>query len=173
MNVSDFVTDALNTVRGAVAITLDGLSAEQLNLRPASECNSIGWIIWHMARMQDRGISIITGDSQCWVNEGWHARYGMPADPTDTGMGHNSEQVSTFKAPDKETLMDHYDAVLQNTLNYLKNMSETDAEKNIESSLTVTTVGGGLLSIVNGNMQHVGQAGYVRGLIENRRWHPR
>ena len=153
MNVSDFVTDALNTVRGSVAITLDGLSAEHLNLRPASECNSIG--------------------CQCWVHEGWHARYGMPADPTDTGMGHNSEQVSTFKAPDKETLMDHYDAVLQNTLNYLKNMSETDAEKNIEYSLTVTTVGGGVRSIVNGNMQHIGQAGYVRGLIENRRWHPR
>ncbi len=173
MNVSDFVTDALNTVRGSVALTLDGLPAEHLNHRPADESNPIGWLIWHMARMQDRGMSALTGEPQLWISAGWHQRYGMAADPADTGMGHTAEQVSAFNAPDTATLIEHYDAVLQETLDHLSSLDETDLELVIETPPPAATVGARLLSVVNGNMQHVGQAGYVRGLIENRRWHPR
>lgn len=173
MNVSDFVTDAMNTVRGSVVLTLDGLSPEQINQRPADESNPVGWIIWHMARMQDRGMSALTGAPQLWTSGGWHDRYGMPADPDDTGMGHDASQVSAFKAPDATTLISHYDAVLQITLDYLPNLKESDLDQIIETPPPAATVGARLLSVVNGNLQHVGQAGYVRGLIENRRWHPR
>ena len=47
MNVADFVTDAMNTVRGSVVLTLEGLAPEHLNQRPADESNPIGWLIWH------------------------------------------------------------------------------------------------------------------------------
>jgi hypothetical protein len=173
VNVADFVTDAMNTVRGSVVLTLEGLAPEHLNQRPADESNPIGWLIWHMARMQDRGMSAITGEEQLWISVGWHERYGMPADPLDTGMGHNAGQVSTFNAPDSALLIEHYDAVLRNTLGYMESFDPGDLDRVIDNPRPAATVGARLLSVVNGNMQHVGQAGYVRGLIENRRWHPR
>ncbi len=175
LNVADFVTDALNTVRGSVALTLNGLSPEQLIHRPGPESNPIGWLIWHMARMQDRGISAITGNEQLWIRDGWHDRYGMAADPEDTGMGHDAARVSAFAAPDAATLLEHYDAVLDNTRNYLSALTPDDLDRVVEtaSSAPPATVGERLIAVVNGNLQHVGQAGYVRGLIEGRRWHPR
>ncbi len=169
MNVADFVIQALTTVRISVAMTLDGLSPEQLTHRPGPESNPVGWLIWHMARMQDRGISAITGEEQLWISGGWHDRYHMDADPNDTGMGHDSTQVAAFAPPDADTLLEHYDAVFQSTRGYLSMRGRDDIDRVIGES----AVGQRLLAIVNGNMQHIGQAGYVRGLNEGQIWHPR
>jgi hypothetical protein len=169
MNTADFVAQALNSVRSSVALTLDGLSPQQLAHRPGPESNPVGWLIWHMARMQDRGISTITGDPQVWITGGWHERYGMDADPDNTGMGHDAAQVSAFTAPDVATLLQHYDAILKNTLKYLEAVSPHGLDRVIHES----TIGERLLSVLNGNMQHIGQAGYVRGLNEDQLWHPR
>ena len=169
MHAADFVARALNSVRSSMALTLDGLSSEQLAQRPGPESNPVGWLIWHMARMQDRGISTITGETQVWISDRWHERYGMDADPDNTGMGHDAAQVSALIAPDAATLLDHYDAVLSTTLKYLKSVSPDDLDRVILES----SIGERLLSVVNGNMQHIGQAGYVRGLNEGQLWHPR
>jgi hypothetical protein len=175
VETADFINRALTSVRSSVALTLDGLSPGQLIHRPAAESNPIGWLIWHMARMQDRGMSAITGEEQLWTRDGWHERYGMAADPRDTGMGHDAARVSAFAAPNAVTLLEHYDAVLESTRNHLSALGPDDLDRVVEtgSSAPPATVGERLIAVVNGNMQHVGQAGYVRGLIEGRRWHPR
>lgn len=173
MNTADFVFQALASVRSSVALTLDGLSPEQLMQRPGPESNPVGWLIWHMARMQDRGMSALTGESQLWISGHWHERYGMSADPDDTGMGHDAAQVSAFTAPDAATLLEHYDAVLESTQKYLSELDPGDIDRTVETPPPPATVGDRLLAVLNGNMQHVGQAGYVRGLNEGRRWHPR
>ena len=172
MDVADFVSGALASVRSSVALTLDGLSPEQLMQRPGPESNPVGWLIWHMSRMQDRGMSVLTGEPQIWISGHWHERYGMAADPDDTGMGHDSARVSAFTAPDAATLLEHYDAVLESTRKYLSALDPGDIDRVIDTPLSAT-VGERLLAVLNGNMQHVGQAGYVRGLNEGRLWHPR
>ncbi|HIF13668.1 MAG TPA: DinB family protein [Dehalococcoidia bacterium] len=172
MNTAGFVSQALASVRSSVAFTLDGLSPEQLMQRPGPESNPVGWLIWHMARMQDRGMSALTGEPQLWISGAWYERYGMAADPDDTGMGHDAAQVSAFTAPNAATLLEHYDAVLETTREYLDVLDPGDIDRVIETP-PQATVGERLLVVVNGNMQHVGQAGYVRGLNEGRRWHPR
>ena len=94
------------------------------------------------------------------------------ADPDDTGMGHDAAPVSAFTAPDAATLLDHYDAVLKSTQKYLAALDPNDTDRMVETP-PPATVGERLLAVLNGNMQHIGQAGYVRGLNEGRRWHPR
>jgi hypothetical protein len=69
-------------------------------------------------------------------------------------------------------LLEHYDAVLEITQNYLSGLGPCIIHRIIEASSPLT-IGDRLLAVLNGNMQHVGQAGYVRGLNEGRRWHPR
>lgn len=172
MGVADFVSGALTSVRSSVVLTLDGLSQEQLMQRPGPESNPVGWLIWHMARMQDRGISVLTGEPQLWISGHWHERYGMAADPDDTGMGHDAVHVSAFTPPDAVTLLEHYDAVLESTQNYLSALDPGIIHRMVETP-PPASVGERLLAVLNGNMQHVGQAGYVRGLNEGLRWHPR
>ena len=172
MGVADFVSGALTSVRSSVVLTLDGLSQEQLMQRPGPESNPVGWLIWHMARMQDRGISVLTGEPQLWISGHWPERYGMAADPDDTGMGHDAVHVSAFTPPDAVTLLEHYDAVLESTQNYLSALDPGIIHRMVETP-PPASVGERLLAVLNGNMQHVGQAGYVRGLNEGLRWHPR
>ena len=159
-------------MRSSVALTLDGLSPEQLMERPGPESNPVGWLIWHMSRMQDCGMSALTGQPQLWISGHWHERYSMAADPEDTGMGHDAAQVSAFTAPNAATLLEHYDAVLESTQKYLSALDPSDINRMVETP-PAATVGERLLAVLNGNMQHVGQAGYVRGLNEGHRWHPR
>lgn len=172
MGVADFVSGALTSVRSSVVLTLDGLSQKQLMQRPGLESNPIGWLIWHMARMQDRGISVLSGEPQLWISGHWHERYGMTSDPDDTGMGHDAAHVSAFTPPDGVTLLEHYDAVLESTQNYLSALDPRMIHGMVATP-SLVTVGDQLLAVLNGNMQHVGQAGYVRGLNEGRLWHPR
>lgn len=156
MNVADFVSGALTSVRSSVALTLDGLSPEQLMQRTGPESNPVGWLIWHMARMQDRCMSALTDQPQLWISGAWHERYGMAADPDDTGMGHDAAQVSAFSAPDAATLLQHYDAVLQSTQKYLAALDPGDIDRTAETPPSAT-VGERLLAVLNGNMQHVGR----------------
>jgi hypothetical protein len=69
-------------------------------------------------------------------------------------------------------LLEHYDAVLESTQKYLSALDPSDINRMVETP-PAATVGERLLAVLNGNMQHVGQAGYVRGLNEGHRWHPR
>ena len=84
-------------------------------------------------------------------------------------MGHDASQVSAFAAPDAATLLQHYDAVLEVTLKYLATVKSDDLDRIVQGN----AIGERLLSVLNGNMHHIGQAGYVRGLNEGQIWHPR
>ena len=74
-------------------IDLDGLTDDDLRVRPNDHCLSMGWLLWHQYRVEDTLISAIDGHEQTWLNDGWHAHFGLSADPTQTGQGDTLEQV--------------------------------------------------------------------------------
>ena len=53
-------------------------------------------------------------------------------------------------------------------LGYFNTQQSSDYDKIIPA--TKNTIGYELMRMVAGNMQHVGQINYIRGLIENRIW---
>ena len=94
MHVRDPLIDAYTRIRDLVRSAVDGLDAESLAWRPGPEANPIGWLVWHLTRVQDHHISEVAGIDQAWTTDGWAGRFGMPADPNDIGYGHSSEQVA-------------------------------------------------------------------------------
>ena len=61
-------------------ISLRGLTTDELNVQPRPDCNSIGWLAWHLTRVQDRAISWLIGKEQLWTKEAWHAKFDRSAD---------------------------------------------------------------------------------------------
>ena|SRR5712691_3785113 len=173
MDCKDLLIDGLGRVEENMRMTLDGLSAEQLAFRPAEHANSIGWLAWHLTRVQDDHVSELAGRPQAWVADGWHARFGKAADPSDTGFGYGPDQVASLRPDGSQVLLEYYAAVHQRSLEYLEKVSCDDLDRIIDPNWDPpVTAGVRLVSVVDDCAQHVGQMAYIRGLIEGRKWLP-
>ena len=87
MDCKDLVIDGLGRVEESMRVALEGLSAEQLAFKPGEYANSIGWLAWHLTRVEDDHVSELAGRPQAWIEEGWHARFGRPADAATRASG--------------------------------------------------------------------------------------
>jgi hypothetical protein len=174
MDARDLIIEALGRIQGIVARSLDGITAEQLAYRPTEQANSIAWLTWHLTRIQDRHVSDLAGQPQAWVADGWHAKFGKPADPDDTGQRYTPEQVAEIRPDGPQILQDYHDAVYQRSVAYVRTLTPADLDRELnEPQYTpLPTVGVRLVSVCSDNLQHAGQAVYLRGCIEGQRWHP-
>ena len=173
MEWQQLITDIFVRMSQRLERVFDGLTVDDLNQSPGADCNSIGWIAWHLTRIQDLIITEIMEEEQLWIKDQWYAKFGRAPDPADTGLGHSSEDVAAFSLPDGKTLLAYHRAVLEQSQRYLKNkLSETDLARKSESATlgSVSSVAARLVAVINDNLQHVGQAAYLRGLLKGRGW---
>src|SRR5260370_42681323 len=101
MTVADLLAAAFGRVREVVHEAVEGLTPGQLALRPESEANSIGWLVWHLTRIQADHIADVAGTAQVWTSPAdgssgltWADRFGLPFAPTATGSVHGAEAAA-------------------------------------------------------------------------------
>jgi hypothetical protein len=165
----DVLTDAFTRIRDHTAGVAEGLDGEALAWRPDAEANHIGWLLWHLTRVQDDHLAEIGGRAQVWREGGWHDRFGLAADDDDIGYGHTSEQVAAVRPESAAVCVAYQAAVAERTLEILLRLGPDELERIIDRSFDPpVTVGARLVSVVGDAMAHLGQAGYVRGLHERR-----
>ncbi len=168
MNSAELLTDSFGRVRETVHNAVEGLTREQLAVQLDEQANSIGWLIWHLTRIQDDHVAGVGGFEQAWTAEGWMDRFALPFHPADVGFGHHAEQVSVVR-PDADLLLGYYDAVHERTLGYVKGLSDDDLDRVVDRSWTpAVTLGVRLVSVISDDLQHVGQAAFVRGVVLRR-----
>ena len=156
-------------------LVLKELTTEELNYQPDSHSNSIGWLAWHTIRSQDRLNADLFGEEQLWIREKWYLKFNRKADPKESGNGHTAAQVAEFRAPDVQTYLDYYQAVFERTKQYITTrLSSSDLQREVTSPTlgNTMTVESRLLGTIN-NYQHVGQAGYVKGMLKGIGWYGR
>ena len=71
----DILRDGFERVRDNVESVLDGLTPEQVLARPGPDANSIGWLVWHLSRVQDSHLADLVGAEQVWSSEGFVERF--------------------------------------------------------------------------------------------------
>ena len=171
MEGTAMVIDSLGRIQNTIRRVLNGLPEEHLYYRPTPDANPICWLIWHLTRVQDHHMSDLLGKEQLWTADGWHAKFGLPADIANTGTRHTKEDVETVRA-DAETLQGYYDAVYERSQEVLNALSPEDLDREInEPQYTpLPTIGVRLASIISDNTQHAGQAMYVRGMLQGLGW---
>ena len=166
MRSADLLVDAFGRIREIVHRTVDGLSEDQLARRPGEEANSIAWLVWHLTRIQDDHVAGVAGTGQVWTDDGWCDRFGLPFDPADHGYGHTSEQVAAVRV-EAQLLAGYHDAVYEKTVGYVAGISDADLERVVDRNWDPpVTLGVRLVSVVSDDLQHAGQAAFVRGLLE-------
>ena len=145
------------------AIT-EGLTDEVSSYRPAGEANSIAWLIWHSARIQDAQVAHIAGIEQVWLSADWVDRFALDLPRDAHGYGHTAEEVGKVHAP-AELLAGYYHAVHKMTLEYIAGVTDAElariVDENWEPPVTASMR---LVSIIDDCAQHLGQAAYIEGI---------
>ena len=163
------LADAFGRIVEDVGLAVAGLTADELAVRPDPDANSIAWLAWHAARVQDDHVAALADRPQVWTEGVFHARFGLDLDPRDIGYGHTSEQVAAVRPDGPELLLDYLRAVTERTLEYLAGVDATELDRIVDRRWDPpVTAGVRLVSVIDDGMQHAGQARYVRGMIERR-----
>jgi hypothetical protein len=167
MTSAELLVDAFGRIRGAVHRVVDGLTPEQLTFRVDPEANSIAWLVWHLTRIQDDHLAGVAEAEQAWTAQGWVERFGLPLDPRDTGYGHRADDVAAVQVDSGELLVGYYDAVHEQTLRYVERLSDADLGRVVDRSWDPpVTLGVRLVSMIADDLQHAGQAAFVRGILQ-------
>lgn len=165
MAVNDVLVDAFGRVKEEVHAAVEGLHDEDLLFRPGKTANSIAWLAWHLARIQDDHIAGAAGMPQVWTGGGWAEKFGLPFDVSATGYGMSSEEVAAVRAGAGQ-LLGYYDAVHAQTIAYIGSLRDADYERVVDTRWDPpVTLAVRLVSVLSDCLQHAGQAAYVRGLL--------
>jgi uncharacterized damage-inducible protein DinB len=145
------------------------LDAAGLTWQPAPGANTIAWLVWHLARVQDHHIAEIGGADQVWVEGDRSARFGLEPDPANTGYGHTAERMAAVRPEGADALLDYVAAVDRVTRGLLQELTPDELDRVVDRRWDPpVTLGVRLVSIADDCLQHAGQAAYVRGLLERR-----
>ena len=169
MTIADLLADAFGRIRETVHEAVDGLTPGQLVFRPESGANSIAWLVWHLTRIQDDHIADVAGTGQVWTSgkPNWADRFGLPFAATATGYGHGTEAVAAVQVESGDLLTRYYDAVHTETIRYVRGLTDADLDRIVDKAWDPpVTLGVRLVSVISDDLQHAGQAAYLRGVIE-------
>jgi hypothetical protein len=161
---NDLLIDGFGRIREIVHDVLDGLTQADLDFRPGGAANSISWLIWHLTRVQDDHIAGAASLEQVWLAQGWAERCALPLDRADIGYGHSSNQVALVRLT-RDLLAGYHDATCDQTIAFLSGLTDADMDTVVDRRWDPpVTMAVRLVSVLADDLQHAGQAAYVKGL---------
>ncbi|MCW2770464.1 MAG: hypothetical protein JWR27_1897 [Aeromicrobium sp.] len=164
-STTGLLEDAFDRIGEGVVAVVDGLSPQDLSSRVTPDANPIGWLVWHLLRVQDDHVADAAGTEQVWTSQGWDSRFGLPYAPTATGYGQTADEVGALTTTAE--LLDAYArAVAAATRTYVDGLTDADLDRVVDERWDpAVTLGVRLVSIIEDDIKHLGQAEYVRGLL--------
>jgi Protein of unknown function (DUF664) len=162
--VRELLRDAFTRLIEHVDDVADGLTEDVSLFRPTPEANTIAWLLWHSARVQDAQLCDVADLEQVWFREGWVDRFALDLPRDAHGYGHTAEDVAKVRAS-VDLLTGYYHAVHRVTLEYVASITAADLERIVDKRWTPpVTASARLVSIIDDCAQHLGQAAYVKGI---------
>ena len=163
MTLDEFIVDALAREQELLLEAVQDLTPDELGWRAGPEANPIGWILWHMIRVEDMWFQFfVQRKTEIWERDGWNETFGLPT--RDNGFGHTQEQVADFPVLDLAALLRYGEAVRQATLEYLETLGPEDYAVVPREQRPEMSVGVIFRQIIGEVYQHQGHIAYLKGL---------
>jgi Protein of unknown function (DUF664) len=166
MDIVSLLVELYDRIPPLASDAVEGLDREKLGWAPAPGANTIGWLIWHLTRVQDHHVAELLGTEQIWVSGDWARRFGLEPDPSNTGYGHGEDEMRAVRPEGSDVLLAYLADVDARTKEMLGGLTTPDLDRIVDRRWDPpVTLGVRLVSIADDSLQHVGQAAYVRGLL--------
>jgi uncharacterized damage-inducible protein DinB len=164
MELRDYIKNELDSLKRTSTKVLNTLTQQELSWKPAAGCNSLGLILFHVARSEDSFVQTrLQGKSQIWESGKWYNKLNM--NESETGAQYTLDQVNAFLVPNLKDLEDYYDAVRAKTLDYLNGLTPEAFDKIVKLQFGEFTVAGIFSLVINHTAQHLGEISYLRGML--------
>jgi uncharacterized damage-inducible protein DinB len=169
MTSAQLLADAFARIRDTVHNVVRGMTPEQLAFRLDSNANTIAWLVWHLTRIQDDHIAHAAQTEQVWTSGEWAGPFTLPFDGLATGYGQSSADVAAVRVESGDLLTAYHDAVYEQTIGFVSSLTDTSLARVIDDRWDPpVTLGVRVVSIISDDLQHAGQAAFIRGIIERR-----
>ncbi len=166
MDVASLLLELYGRIPPLAQSAVEGVDLERLVEPPAPGANTIAWLVWHLARVQDDHVAEILGEEQLWASGDWARHFGLDPDPSNTGYGHSAEEVTAVRPDRPGVLLEYLAAVDARTRTLLESIVPADLDHVVDRRWDPpVTLGVRLISIADDSLQHAGQAAYLRGLL--------
>ena len=169
MRTNEVLLEIYGRLPELVRAAVEGLTPDELARPPAPGANTVGWLVWHLTRVQDDHVAEVAGRPQAWAEGDWARRFGLDPASTDTGYAWSAEQVAALRPESADVLVAYYDAVAERTTAFLTTLTDADLDRVVDERWDPpVTLGVRLVSVADDDLEHVGQAAYVRGILRAR-----
>jgi uncharacterized damage-inducible protein DinB len=166
---ADLLADGFDRIQQSVHRVLDGIALDALHDRLEGGTNSVAWLVWHLTRVQDDHLADAFGGEQVWTADGWYDRFGLPFPPSEHGYGQSADEVAQVRVESAELLRDYHNAVHERSLHYVRGLSDADLDRIVDEAWDPpVTLAVRLVSVLSDDLQHVGQAAFLRGILQRR-----
>jgi hypothetical protein len=164
---AEVLEDALSRVKETAARAASGLTTQQLEMRLDPEANTIAWLLWHLGRVQDAQVADAAGSEQVWTSEGWEAKFALPFPTSATGYGHSSDDVAAVRGVSAELFIEYIEAVCDRSIEFVQTLSDDDFDRIVDENWNPpVTLAARLVSVISDDLQHAGQAAFIRGVVQ-------
>jgi len=130
MELQQYIRWEISGLERSIKRVTDTLTQQELMWRPASGCNSIGLILFHVAKLEDSFIKTrIQNKPLIWQTEKWYEKLNLAE--SEEGAHYTVEQVNAFPTLDRQTLMAFYSAVHAQTKECLSSLTLEDFDRKV------------------------------------------
>ena len=160
------IDSGLNEAFDKLDRALDGLSDDELRWKPTLHANSIDWMVWHMARVEDNLVNVVLQKRDpIWERDAWGKRLSIPY--TGAGAGMTMDEIRAMGRIDVPKVMEYYRTIRTETSDYFANvMLEDDLSRIIEHTNFRGWTGAQILGrLLCEEAEHLGQIEYLRGMM--------
>ncbi len=161
MDAKEVILKSLEQSWGYLTGALDGLTQEEFAWSPGPECNSIAFILWHTARVEDFFVNrIIKREKELYMTEGWQEKMGTP----DKAYGFSLEELQAWPVPKLEDLRKYVTAVHEKTMAFVNSIPSEKLDEVPRPDRSPDAIGTSLGHMSTEIALHVGQICYLRGV---------
>src|SRR5437867_12407319 len=114
--------------------TFGGLTDEQMRVRPREDLNSVAWLMWHIARVEDAMVNVVLAGRSQVFDDAWMKRLGITR--RDFGTGMTSPEVTELtRQIDVGALREYRDAVGRRTREIVGGFKPQDWEGSVTAEV--------------------------------------
>jgi hypothetical protein len=160
----DAVTNGMTEYLEELKQKLEGLTEAEVRWQASLDTNTIAWLVWHMAKVEDSWINVtIAGGESVWDSGKWSERTGITGN--SGGYGQAMDEVRAMPNVPVSELIAYYEVVRESAFGVIEGMSESDGDNEIDRGHGPITWNWILGHVLVEESQHLGQVALIRGMI--------
>ena len=180
----------VSSVATLADLVFGALTDEQMRVRPGKRLNSLVWLVWHMARVEDVCVNLVIVDGRQIFEDTWGRRLGVRR--WDIGTGMTDEEVEAMSAAiDLPNLRGYRAAVGRRTQDVARELPDAEWDQTVDAAIVREAAAQGAFTPasewvarfwegkskgwflywlgVGHNYLHLGHAGWVKEMLLSKR----